>query len=65
MSKDKKPEADGVAEDAAPFRSSTDEDWSIALERLEEYRRTGETISVEEFMDELRRQVAAGRAARP
>jgi hypothetical protein len=53
-----KPSSNGVAEDGAPFRTSTDDDWTIARERLAEYRRTGETISVEEFMDELRRAVA-------
>jgi len=62
MSEKQKPSVGGVSEDAAPFRTSTDDDWSIARDRLAEYRRTGETISVEEFMDELRRSVAARRA---
>ncbi|MDO9223575.1 MAG: hypothetical protein Q7U20_07670 [Caulobacter sp.] len=62
MSEKPEPPQDGVAEDATPFLTSTNEDWAIARERLEDYRRTGETISVEEFMDELRREVAARRA---
>lgn len=52
----------GVAEDPAAFRLSDDE-FAIARERWEEHQRTGsETISVEEFMDELRRAVAKKRA---
>lgn len=62
MSEKQKPSVEGVSEDAVPFRTSTDDDWSIARERLVEYRRTGEAISVEEFMDELRRAVADRRA---
>ncbi len=47
----------GVSEEAAAFRSS-DDDWAIARERYEDYLRTGETISVDEFFDELRRDLA-------
>ncbi|MBI5941700.1 MAG: hypothetical protein HY859_14885 [Caulobacterales bacterium] len=36
--------------------------WTIARERLAEYRRTGETISVDEFMAELDRQIELARA---
>ncbi|ATQ44384.1 hypothetical protein [Caulobacter mirabilis] len=61
MSNDRKPPPEGVAEGGAPFRAPVDSDWTIALERLEEYRRTGETISVDEFMEELRREVASRR----
>ena len=63
MSKKQKMAHRGVAEDASPFFAEAD-DWTIARERLAEYRRTGETISVEEFMEELDRQVAIERAKR-
>ncbi len=64
MGNDRKPPPEGVAEDGAPFRAPPDSDWTIALERPEEYRRTGETISVDEFMEELRREVALRRIAK-
>ena len=59
-----KPASNGVAEDAAPFLTSADDDWQIARERLAEYHRTGEAISVDEFMDELRRAVADRRTGK-
>ena len=63
MSNERKP-PEGVAEDGAPFHGANDADWTIALERLEDYRRTGETISVDEFMEELRREVSSRQAAK-
>lgn len=55
---------DGVSEDAAVFETGDDERWAIARARLEEHEHGAGTISVEEFMDELRRAVADRRAAK-
>ncbi|MDP2765603.1 MAG: hypothetical protein Q8O54_12295 [Brevundimonas sp.] len=47
----------GVEETHAEFESATADRWAISRARLAEYRRTGETISVEEFMAELDREI--------
>lgn len=52
----------GVEETAAVFDAPVHDRWTIARERLAEYRRTGETISVDEFMAELDRQIELVRA---
>ena len=52
----------GVEEDRAVFDAPVHDRWTIARERLAEYRRTGETISVDEFMAELDRQIELARA---
>jgi plasmid stabilization system protein ParE len=39
------------------FEAPAYDRWTIARERLEEYRRTGEAVSVDEFMAELDRQI--------
>lgn len=52
----------GVGETGAVFDAPVRDRWTIARERLAEYRRTGETISVDEFMAELDRQIELVRA---
>lgn len=56
------PPPSGVEEKRVPYQALADDDWSIERARLAEYRRTGETISVEEFMAELDREVERIRA---
>ncbi len=56
--------APGVEETSAVFEAPARDRWTIARERLAEYRRTGETISVEEAMAELDRLIAERRAAK-
>lgn len=57
-------EQPGVAETGAVFGAPVRDRWTIARERLAEYRRTGETISMEEAMAELDRLIAERRAAK-
>lgn len=52
----------GVGEAGAVFDAPVRDRWTIARERLAEYRRTGETISVDEFMAELDCQIELVRA---
>eukprot|EP01035_Chromulina_nebulosa_P059643 gene59643-81615_t len=57
-------EQPGVSETGAVFDAPVRDRWTIARERLAEYRRTGETISIEEAMAELDRLIAERRAAK-
>ena len=52
--------ADGVEESASPFLTKDDQD-RLTREALEEYRRTGESISLDEAMAELDRLIAERR----
>ena len=52
----------GVEETGAVFEAPANDRWTIARERLAEYRRTGEAVSVDEFMAELDRQIELARA---
>ena len=54
----------GVAEEATQFASASEERWAIARARLEEHERTGAgSMSVEEFGQKLRAEIARLRAA--
>ncbi|MDO9222731.1 MAG: hypothetical protein Q7U20_03365 [Caulobacter sp.] len=46
------------------FDAPVHDRWTVARERLAEHRRTGETITVDEFMAELDRQIELAQANR-
>jgi hypothetical protein len=57
-------EQPGVSETGAVFDAPVRDRWTVDRDRLAEYRRTGETISIEEAMAELDRLIAERRAAK-